>query len=381
MCASRYRIPRRAWRRRVTAAADVHDRRVVRGDMRIVLVASLVLAGLVAAPRAASADAIGAAEIADYYAALDQWDKDVLGPAQAAAVAFPGGAKRVYKNGAIFWAEELGATMIYGGFWKGYKRLGEEKAIVGLPLYEAGSYQQEFQNGYLYLGRDEKDAFSVTEPLLSKWSKNGWDTGPLGKALSDSVLVYKKKKVGTFWFVYLYSAEQEFEGGSISFGQWRPAFGFPEWQFVPDPARAAHVRVQMPTKLASGGKVCDVKLDEWTWAHASAGQDDHVWVEGDGSCGIGSHKIRPAAFFDVRRHGANLQVIEASTRFLTRTNQGYWFSNTVDIPGALEIEPEMEETFMLDQLVLAPDYPNDWMKPERLTIRYVPIQESDVSFE
>ena len=349
--------------------------------MRTVLVASLVLAGLVALPRAASADAIGAAEIADYYASLDQWDKDVLGPAQAAAVAFPGGAKRIYKNGAIFWAEELGATMIHGGFWKGYKRLGEEKASVGLPLYEAGTYQQQFQNGYLYLSRDEKDAFSVTEPLLSKWSKNGWDTGPLGKALSDSVLVYKKKKVGTFWFVYLYSAEQEFEGGTISFGQWRPAFGFPEWQFVPDPTRAAHLRVQMPTKLASGGKVCDIKLDEWTWAHAAAGQDDHVWVEGDGSCGTGDHKIRPAAFFDVRRHGANLQVIEGATRFFTRTNQGYWFSNTLDIPGALEIEPEMEETFMINQLVFAPDYPNDWMKPERLTIRYVPIQESDVTFE
>ncbi|MBJ7477436.1 alpha/beta hydrolase-fold protein [Rhodococcus sp. (in: high G+C Gram-positive bacteria)] len=153
-------------------------------------------------PACGTSGAIGAT------AAANGWIGDCITPEYSVA----GGLAQDFRNGRIYFTSETGAQPVAGRIAGAYMNTGAAAGPLGFPRTpELGTPDgrgrfNHFQNGSIYW-TPQTGAHPVSGDILTEWSAQGWEGGPLGYPTADEIATPGKPgKVQGFEIGAMYSS-------------------------------------------------------------------------------------------------------------------------------------------------------------------------------
>lgn len=153
-------------------------------------------------PACGTSGAIGAT------AAANGWIGDCITPEYSVA----GGLAQDFRNGRIYFTSGTGAQPVAGRIAGAYMNTGAAAGPLGFPrTQELGTPDgrgrfNHFQNGSIYW-TPQTGAHPVSGDILTEWSAQGWEGGPLGYPTADEIATPGKPgKVQGFEIGAMYSS-------------------------------------------------------------------------------------------------------------------------------------------------------------------------------
>jgi len=153
-------------------------------------------------PACGTSGAIGAT------AAANGWIGDCITPEYSVA----GGLAQDFRNGRIYFTSGTGAQPVAGRIAGAYMNTGAAAGPLGFPRTpELGTPDgrgrfNHFQNGSIYW-TPQTGAHPVSGDILTEWSAQGWEGGPLGYPTADEIATPGKPgKVQGFEIGAMYSS-------------------------------------------------------------------------------------------------------------------------------------------------------------------------------
>jgi len=153
-------------------------------------------------PACGTSGAIGAT------AAANGWIGDCITPEYSVA----GGLAQDFRNGRIYFTSGTGAQPVAGRIAGAYMNTGAAAGPLGFPRTpELGTPDgrgrfNHFQNGSIYR-TPQTGAHPVSGDILTEWSAQGWEGGPLGYPTADEIATPGKPgKVQGFEIGAMYSS-------------------------------------------------------------------------------------------------------------------------------------------------------------------------------
>jgi hypothetical protein len=342
--------------------------------------------------RVAHAAIPGEAEINDYYNHLSNLQKAGFGP-KFGMVQHAGssGAKQLFDNGALYWQASTGVVEVTYDLWDKYEASGSESGVLGMPtdnveghppcsyINDASSCTttQAFQNGELVKAPHQTAIYMVYGTFFDVWVKNQRELGPLGLPLDDEVTHLRVLPGG---FPTIDSAEQQFQGGEVSWSTTRQIFTGSPWAATIDKENTAHIRVTMPVTLGAAGFFCDKAVDKTIWVHDDP--DGFRFEPVSGWCVKDSTNKLRAIFF------AKLRVPSDGVIQLSKLNWGFlvvWAgvqsTTYTDNPNlavlSLSAAPGHTDTLELNETLGNLDHN---MQDTDLTLKNLEISDADIKF-